>query len=98
MASSTSALTLITPHVRRRNLYHVVGKVGDGHELGQGRPAENAVVRERCVGDVKDDLVGAEVVGITEGDRKSDLPQRSSHTPVQALEYAGILQAGQGDL
>ena len=30
----------------RRDFHHVVGEVGDGHELGQRRSAEYAVVRE----------------------------------------------------
>ena len=81
----------------RRDLHHVVGEVGDGHELGQRRSAEDAVVRERRVGDVEDDLLGAEVLGVTESDRKN-YPQRPCDVPVYTLEHASVLQVGKGDL
>ena len=81
-----------------RDFHHVIGEVGDGHEFGQRRPADYAAVWERRVCDVEDDLLGAEVFGVIESDRESDLPPRSRDVPVYALEHASVLQVGKGNL
>ena len=45
-----------------------------GHELGESWVAEDGVVRQANVGDVKVDELGAVVVALPEGDRKANLP------------------------
>ena len=50
------------------------------HELGESWVAEDGVVRQADVGDVKVNELGAVVVALPEGNRKADLPYRDGVT------------------
>ena len=58
-----------------RNLDHVVGVVGDSHELRKGGVAKDAVVGQANVGDVEVDLLSAVVAWRAEGDSEPHLPK-----------------------
>ena len=57
------------------NLDHVVGVVCDGHEFGEGGVAEDAVVGQANMGDVKVDLLCAVVARRAKGDSEPHLPK-----------------------
>ena len=57
-----------------RDLDHVIGVVGDSHELRKGRVAEDVVVGQANVGDVEVDLLGAVVAWRAKGESEPHLP------------------------
>ena len=55
-------------------LENIETMMSHNHELGQGRVAEDGVVREVNVGDIEINELRAVVVALAKGDREADLP------------------------
>ena len=56
------------------HLEDIVAVMGHGHELGQGWVPEDSIVQQADVSDVEVNELGAVVVALPEGNRKTDLP------------------------
>src|SRR3954471_20869316 len=77
---------------RAGHLEHVVRVVRGRHELGERWSAEDSIVRQRKVGDVKGDLLSPEIQLATECYRQRDLFLRLAPSRVDSLERAGFFE------
>src|SRR4051812_31069253 len=83
---------------RARHLEHVVCIVRGRHELGERWTAEDSIVRQWKIGNIKGDPLSPEVQLAAKCYWQRDLPLRLAPSRVDSLECAGLFELAVGDL
>src|SRR4051812_31077233 len=83
---------------RAWHLEHVVCIVRGRHELGERWTAEDSIVRQRKIGNVKGDPLSPEVQLAAKCYWQRDLPLRLAPSRVDSLERTGLFELAVGDL